>query len=99
MPLNSETRLKTYSPPKLNKLTPEQAMLLLIGHASSGDQGAKDLLEVLYPLAEHDGNHSVPAYFEEKEPAQITSRAPRIIRRALAAFQSTKENFHRFVRG
>ncbi len=30
MPLQSETRQKTYSPPKLNKLTPEQAKLLLL---------------------------------------------------------------------
>jgi hypothetical protein len=49
MPLDSRTRLKTYSPPKLNKLTPEQAKLLLIGHATVGDEGAKDLLDVLYP--------------------------------------------------
>ena len=41
MPLQSETRKKTCSPPKLNKLTPEQANLILIGHASCGDQGAK----------------------------------------------------------
>jgi hypothetical protein len=51
MPLQSETRKKTYSPPKLNKLTPDQATLLLTGHATCGDQGAKDLLDVLYPPA------------------------------------------------
>ena len=49
MPWQSETRKKMCSPPKLNKLTPEQANLILIGYASCGDQGAKDLLDVLCP--------------------------------------------------
>ncbi len=98
MPLQSETRQKTYSPPKLNKLTPEQAKLLLLGHAGCGDQGAKDLLDVLYPAAEHDGKHDVPAYFEEGKPAQIKPRTSRLIRRAVTALESTRENFHRFVR-
>src|SRR5712692_4489472 len=49
MPLQSVTRKKTYSSPNLNKPTREQANLILIGHASCRDQGAKDLLEVLYP--------------------------------------------------
>jgi hypothetical protein len=49
MPLNSKTSLKAYSPPRLNKLTPEEAKLLLIGHATQGNQGAKDLLDLVYP--------------------------------------------------
>jgi len=99
MPFQSQTRKKTYSPPKLNKLTPEQAKLLLIGQAGCGDQGAKDLLDVLYPAPESDGNHYIPAYFEEEKPAQSTSRMSRLICRAVMAFQATRENFHRFVRG
>jgi hypothetical protein len=35
---------KQYQPPGLRKLTPEQAKLLLIGHASMGNEGAKELL-------------------------------------------------------
>ncbi len=57
MPWQSETRKKTYSPPKLSKLTPDQANLILLGHASCGDQGAKDLLDALYPLLEPEGSH------------------------------------------
>ena len=98
MPLQP-TRKKTYSPPKLNKLTPEQAKLLLIGQAGCGDQGAKDLLDVLYPAPESDGNHYVPAHFEEEKPAQSTARMSRLICLAVMAFQATRENFHRFVRG
>ena len=40
---------KIYQPPNLRKLTAEQASLILIGHASVGDQGAKDLLAVIFP--------------------------------------------------
>ena len=99
MPLQSEPPKKTYYPPNLNKLTPEQANLILMGHASVGDQGRKDLLDVLYPAAEHDGKHDVPVYFEEGKPAQIKPRTSRLIRRAVTALESTRENFHRFVRG
>lgn len=99
MPLQSETRKKTYGPPKLNKLTPEQAKLILIGHASCGDQGAKDLLDVLYPLPAPDRTHNVRGHFEDKDLAQITLRTSRLIRRVLTALQSTREDFRRFVRG
>ena len=40
---------KIYQTPTLRKLTAEQAGLILIGHASVGDQGAKDLLAVIFP--------------------------------------------------
>ncbi len=46
---DSQTEPKTYSSPKRNKVTPEQAKLLLLGQATQGDQGAKDLLDVLFP--------------------------------------------------
>jgi hypothetical protein len=72
---------------------------LLIGHATVGDEGAKDLLDVLYPEPPHD-NYSVAPRCEKRESAQIPfSRRPRLVRRVWAAFRSTRENFHRFVRG
>lgn len=37
-----------YAPPRLTKLTTEQAKLKLLGHLSVGDQGAKDLLDLLF---------------------------------------------------
>ena len=37
-----------YAPPRLTKLTMEQAKLKLLGHLSVGDQGAKDLLDLLF---------------------------------------------------
>jgi hypothetical protein len=42
--------------------------LILLGHATRGDHGAKGLLDVLYPLREPEGgNLAVPAYFEERD--------------------------------
>lgn len=38
-----------YHPPRVTRLTPEQAKLKLLGHLSVGDQGAKDLLDLLFP--------------------------------------------------
>ena len=37
-----------YVPPRLTRLTTEQAKLKLLGHLSVGDQGAKDLLDLLF---------------------------------------------------
>jgi hypothetical protein len=45
----SQTEPKTYSSPKVNKLTPEQAKIYLIGQAIHGDRGAKALLDVFFP--------------------------------------------------
>lgn len=46
---NSATVNKKYSPPQLRKLNPEQAKLILIGHAMAGDDGAKELMGVIFP--------------------------------------------------
>lgn len=40
---------KKYSPPQLRKLNPEQAKLILIGHAMAGDEGAKELMDLILP--------------------------------------------------
>ena len=45
----SEEGPKLDQKPTLTKLTPAQARMLIVGHASVGDQGAKDLMEVLFP--------------------------------------------------
>jgi len=65
MPLESQICKKPYSAPGLNKLTLEQARLLLLGHATCGDRGAKDLLEVLYPAFQSEGDDGAPPDFEE----------------------------------
>ncbi len=41
---------KSYEPPTLRKPTWNQATLFLTGHAYIGDPGAKDLLELLFPM-------------------------------------------------
>jgi hypothetical protein len=40
---------KPYEKPTVTKLTPEEAKFKLIDHASRGDQGAKDMLEMMFP--------------------------------------------------
>ena len=45
------TTWKPYEKPTLTKLTPEQAQLKLLGPASMRDQGAKELLELMFPDA------------------------------------------------
>jgi hypothetical protein len=41
---------RPYAKPILRKLTSEQAFLFLVGHAYPGDQGAAELMELLFPL-------------------------------------------------
>jgi len=45
----SETSKKEYQAPIVRRLSSEQAKLLLLGHASIGDQGAKDLMNLVFP--------------------------------------------------
>jgi hypothetical protein len=40
---------RVYDTPILRKLTPEQARRLLVGNACVGHQGAKTLLELIFP--------------------------------------------------
>lgn len=40
---------KPYQKPALKKLTPEQAKLKVVGRASRGDQGAKQVLDTMFP--------------------------------------------------
>ncbi len=43
------TASRKYSPPQMRKLNPEQAKLILIGHAMTGDEGANELLGLVFP--------------------------------------------------
>lgn len=47
-PFVDEEPPKVYEKPKLRKLTQEQANLILFGHASVGDPGARDLIEIIF---------------------------------------------------
>ena len=42
---------RPYEKPTVTQLTPEQATLKLLGAVSDGDEGAKDLLEKMFPEA------------------------------------------------
>ena len=45
----AKTKKLLYAKPTVTKRTHEQAKLELLGHAIMGDQGAKDLLETMFP--------------------------------------------------
>ncbi len=98
---DSQTAPKPYSSPRLSKLTPEQAKLLLLGHVIQGDQGAKDLLDVIFPDPNSD-EEKVPPSLGERPGGIVTRntpRASRLLLRALMIPQSIRESFMRFVRG
>jgi len=40
---------KPYEKPTATRLTSEEAKLKLVDHASRGDQGAKEILEMMFP--------------------------------------------------
>jgi hypothetical protein len=46
---------KPYSRPEATQLGAEQGILLLVGRAWTGDSGARELLELIFP--EHGGKH------------------------------------------
>jgi hypothetical protein len=49
--LDKRTLPNPYESPQLRKLTLEQGSLCLVPHAWYGDPDARELLEVLFPLA------------------------------------------------
>ena len=99
-----QTERKTYSSPRLNKLTPGQAKLLLIGQATKRDQGAKDLLDMVFPDPNELGNVSPhietvspridgekPGGFVTKPLKSTTSRL--LIRAVMPSGRASKDLF------
>lgn len=50
MPTAPKVPKRPYLPPQWRGLNFEQASLSLVWHAWNGDQNARDLLEVMFPL-------------------------------------------------
>jgi hypothetical protein len=98
---DSKTAVKPYSSPRLNELTPEQAKLLLLGQASQGDQGAKDLLDAIFPDP-HSFQEKVSPCLGESPGGIVTRNTPkasRLLTRALMIPKSLRQSFMRFIRG
>ena len=98
---DSKTALKPYSSPRLNELTPEQAKLLLLGQATLGDQGAKDLLGVIFPDPNVLQERVSPCLGERLGGivTRNTPKASRLLTRALMIPKSLRQSFMRFIRG
>lgn len=66
VPMDQKEAQKTYLFPKLKRLAPEQANLLLTSHARFGDAEARDLLEMLIPESSQERCHKdQPTGFRE----------------------------------
>jgi hypothetical protein len=58
MPLPRVEERNLYEQPILRKLTSEQAVLFLVGHAYIGHRGARVLLELLFPITTDSSGHA-----------------------------------------
>ena len=92
----SQAEPKTYSSPKLHKLAPEQARHLLMGQAMCGNQGAKDLLAMLFP---DPHEHERVPRIEGEKPGGFVTENPSVVSRLFHVLTPIKESFRRFVRG
>jgi len=66
--MNQANTRKPYEKPTFKKHTPEEAKLLLNSRAMQGDQGAKELLELMFP----DARKTLPS---RKRLAELLSLA------------------------
>ena len=67
---------KPYSPPEVRKLNSEQAILVLLGRAWSGDEPARDLLSLLFPV--HGEGQSASSPMRKSPEAEILWRADQV---------------------
>jgi len=91
---DSQSELKPYSSPKLNKLRPEHAKLIVIGAATVGDQGARDLMDLMFPDPNQYGKVS-PPIAEDRSDRQEPSKTLRSSLTEMAV--SIKGAFYRVI--
>lgn len=71
-------KIRSYEQPVWRKLTSNQAVLFLVAHAYVGDQGARELLELLFPEpAESRPSHGM----RTKTPEDAIAGSPLLHRR------------------
>jgi hypothetical protein len=52
-PLTGTKPRNSYEGPTFDKLKPERAKEFLLRHADAGDQGAKDILDIVFPRGQN----------------------------------------------
>ena len=62
---------RKYQKPAMRQITPQQATLFLIGHSTIGDQGAKELMELVFLAGSTPPRNSVPSEAAVFSPSRI----------------------------
>jgi hypothetical protein len=75
-PFSETTAPRKYQKPALRQITPEQATLFLIGHATIGDQSAKEFMEVVFLVRSTPRRGSTPREAAAFNPAQVYGHSP-----------------------
>ena len=88
-----------YFAPILKRVTPDQAKMLLLGQSASGDQGAKDLLNLFFPGVNEYERVSLSVQ-GEGERGFVTTYPSRVSLSFLhTLFREAKHLFVRMIRG
>lgn len=74
-----KAELKTYFSPTVNKLTSQEAKALFITHASTGDQGVTEVMEMLLP--DPNEYEEVSARFDGERPGGFVDNIPQRVSR------------------
>ena len=90
---DSRVELKSYSSPRINNLTPQQAKALFIAHANTGDQGIRDVMDMLFP--DPNNCEKVSSRIEgEKTEGLATKNLSRASRFFMSALMFIKGKYH-----
>ena len=90
---DSRAELKSYSSPRINYLTSQQAKALFIAHANTGDQGIGDVMDMLFP--DPNNCEKVSSCIEGERPGGLaTNKRSRASRLFMSVWISIKKLYH-----
>jgi hypothetical protein len=75
-PFSETAAPRKYQKPALRQITPEQATLFLIGHATIGDQGAKEFMEVVFLARSTPRQGSAPSEAAAFDQLRVYRHSP-----------------------
>ena len=90
---DSRVELKSSSSPRIRNLTSQQAKALFIAHANTGDQGIRDVMDVLFP--DPNNCEKVSSRIEGERPGGLaTHNRSRASRLFMSVWISIKKQYH-----